>query len=312
MPKNSKPDVVAAGAIPWRERDGELEVLIIHRPKYDDWSWPKGKQDEGEAIPETAVREVREEVGLEIALGAPLAKTAYKVKHGLKHVHYWAAEVSPAIRAQQDGGEVDELRWVSPARARKLLTNSTDAEPLDRLVELWKDGDLRTRCLILVRHAKAKPRASWLKPEGDRPLAATGKRQAVAVGRLLECWRPAKVVSSPWLRCMQTVSGYARSAGLRVVEKNRLTEHSHARKPKKVAKFVDQAFESRDSLVFCTHRPVLPTVLEAFSTHLPKDLRRQLPTEDPYLVPGEMIVLTISRRHRDRIISLEQVKPVDS
>lgn len=308
---SSSSAVIAAGALCWRERDGELELLIIHRPKYDDWSWPKGKQDAGESIPETALREVSEEVGLRVTLGVPLAVTTYPVKQGRKDVWYWAAEIAPGVRAHPDEGEVDQLAWVTPGKARSLLTNASDLEPLDRLLELYEAGDLRTRAVIVVRHAKAKPRSGWTRAEGDRPLAATGKRQAMAVGRLLEAWQPQRVVSSPWVRCMQTVAGYAKAHGLQIKDKKRLTEAEHERRPDKVAKLMESVLDSSHSTVVCTHRPVLSTVLETLSGHLPEGLRERLPAKDPYLAPGEMIVLHLSRKHRDRIVSLEQVKPVD-
>ena len=308
---DARPPIVAAGAICWRERDGGFEVLIIHRPKYDDWSWPKGKQDRGESIPETAVRELCEEVGLEVTLGPPLTTTTYTVSKRRKDVYYWAAQIDPAARAVPDDGEVDRLEWVSPAKARKMLTNPTDTAPLDRLLELREAKDLRTRQIVVVRHAKAKPRSSWSRAEGERPLAATGRRQALAVGNLLACWRPARVISSPWMRCMQTVAGYAQRFSIPVKEKNRLTEAAHSRKPEKVTRLVHTLFDSNQSVVLCTHRPVLPTVLEALGKHCPKQLRSQLPAKDPYLTPGEMIVLNVSLKHRDRVISIEQVKPFD-
>ena len=310
-PKKTGPAVLAAGALIWREAQGRLELLIIHRPKYDDWSWPKGKQDRGETLPETAVREVREEVGLRITLGVPLAVTTYRVKQGRKDVHYWAAEAGSPARPQADGGEVDRLEWVSAKKARKLLTNRSDAEPLDRLVELHEAGDLRTRQIIVVRHAKAKPRSSWNRAEGDRPLAATGKRQAMGVWRVLACWQPQKVISSPWVRCMQTVAGYAQRYDLPVKEKKRLTEAEHQRKPGRVTKLVHGLFEGRSSVVVCTHRPVLPTVLEALREHASSAMSRSLPTKDPYLVPGEMIVVNQSLRHRSRTVSIEKVRPLD-
>lgn len=308
--KNS-PAVIAAGAICWREGNKGLEVLMIHRPKYDDWSWPKGKQDDGESIPETAVREVREEVGLKITLGAPLARTTYKVSKGKKEVHYWAAEIPAGKKARQDDGEVDRLEWVSPSTARDALTNSSDRYPLDRLLELYEAGDLRTRQIIVVRHAKAKPRSTWSRAESDRPLAATGKRQAHAVWRLLNAWKPGKIISSPWLRCMQTVAGYAKANGLGIKEKNRLTEAEHKRKPAKAAKLMESLFETNHSTVLCTHRPVLPTILKVINHHLPKDLRDGLPTKDPYLTPGQLLVLNQSLKHRDRVVSIEMIDPFD-
>lgn len=157
--------------------------------------------------------------GLHVTLGVPLAVTAYEVKGKPKEVYYWAAEAPAGQKAVADEGEVDELRWVSPKQARTMLTNATDKEPLDALLALAHAQNLRTRPVIIVRHAKAKPRASWAGAEGERSLAATGKRQALAVGRLLEAWQPERIVSSPWVRCMQTVYPYSKASGISIKEK---------------------------------------------------------------------------------------------
>lgn len=306
------PSVRAAGCLCWRS-DGRsgLELLIIHRPRYDDWSWPKGKQEDQETLPETAHREVLEEVGLDVRLGVPLPAIRYRAKSAEKHVHYWSAEIGPQDRPEADGHEVDRLEWVSPERARELLSNRSGLEPLERLVELHAAGDLSVRPVIIVRHAKAKPRSSWSRPEGDRPLAATGKRQAMAVTRLLEVWSPKRVVSSPWLRCLSTVTPYARAAGLKLKEKPQLTEAAHKRRPAKAGAVVESLFDKEPSAALCTHRPVLPTVLRVLRGRLDPQLRSILPEEDPYLAPGEMIVLQVSRKHRRRVVTVEIVKPFD-
>jgi len=305
------PDVQAAGCLCWRRAGSGVEVLLIHRPRYDDWSFPKGKQDEGETLPETAYREVREEIGLPARLGVPLPTIRYGVKDGTKDVHYWAAEFGPGARPEPDGREVDSVRWAAPDEARRLLTNPSDREPLDRLVELHERGDLATRPAIVVRHAKAKPRSSWSRAEGDRPLAATGKRQALAVTRLLQVWSPERVLTSPWLRCLSTVVPYARKAGVKVRERPQLTEAAHKRHPKKAAAVVQTMFDKDAPVALCTHRPVLPTVLRVLAQHMDGELARALPAKDPYLSPGEMIVLQVSRRHRRRVVSVELVKPFD-
>lgn len=306
------PSIRAAGCLCWRPAGhGGIEVLIIHRPRYDDWSWPKGKQDDHETLPETARREVLEEVGLSVRLGVSLPGIDYRVKGHDKHVSYWSAEISPLSIPQADGDEVDRLEWVSPERAAELLSSRSDLDPLDRLVELHQNGDLAVRPAIVVRHAKAKPRSSWSRPEGDRPLAATGKRQAMAVTRLLTVWSPQRVISSPWLRCLSTVTPYARTCGLKVKERPQLTEAAHKRRPGRAASVVASLFDKDVPVALCTHRPVLPTVLKVLRAHLSDDLARILPTEDPYLAPGEMIVLQVSRRHRRRVVSVEIVKPFD-
>lgn len=304
-------EINAAGALIWRYRRDQLQVLVIHRPNYDDWSWPKGKQDPGETLPEVAVREVREEVGLQITLGVPLAVTAYRVKKRSKEVFYWAAELPHGAKAKADEGEVDELRWVSPQQAREMLTNPTDCEPLDALISLYKKGLLRTRPVIVIRHTKAKPRSTWAGAEGERSLAATGKRQALAAGRLMEAWGPEKLISSPWVRCMQTLYPYAKNQGLPIKEKRALTEAANERSPKAAAKIVESLFDKYDKPVaLCTHRPVLPTILGVLTPRLPLSLSRHLPTEDPYLKPGEMWVLQVTGQEKT-VVSLEQIKPFD-
>lgn len=306
---DNMPPVVAAGCLIWREKKDKLEVLIIHRPHYDDWSLPKGKQDDGETIAETAVREVREEVGLQVTLGVPLAVTRYTVKHGKKEVFYWAAQLPAGAQAEADHGEVDVLRWVNLDQARKLLTNESDLEPLDALDNLYKRGALDTRPVIIVRHAKAKPRSSWAGAEGERTLAATGKRQALAVSSLLHAWEPGKVISSPWTRCMQTVSPYSKARGISIKQKSPLTEDGHHEHPKKVAKIVRSLFDKDETVALCTHRPVLPTVLKVLENQVGAKLAQRFPQADPYLAPGEMLVLQVSRGLKPRVVSFEQIKP---
>ncbi|MFJ6001500.1 NUDIX domain-containing protein [Arthrobacter sp. NPDC092385] len=302
--------VAAAGTLCWRIEKGLLEVLIIHRPRYKDWSWPKGKLDPGETTPECAVRETFEEVGLSVKLGIPLATIAYPVTSGEKVVHYWAARTERLIPTP-DGKEVDRVQWVSPERARDLLTNPSDVEPLDALVEAHRSKDLQTWPLIVVRHAKAKPRSSWSQAEGERPLAATGRRQAIAVSRLLQAWNPERVVSSPWVRCVQTISPYVnqRSAKLKLVDA--LTEHDAARKPGRARTAVERLFDKRRSVAVCTHRPVLPLVFSVLGDHMTSTLRRLLPAEDPYLAPGEAVICQVSSTNQGRIVSVEQFRAYD-
>jgi 8-oxo-dGTP pyrophosphatase MutT (NUDIX family)/phosphohistidine phosphatase SixA len=302
--------VTAAGALPWRVNKDGLEVLLIHRPRYDDWSWPKGKIDAGETIPECAVREVQEEIGLSAPLGIPLPPIHYHVASGLKVVHYWAVKVNGA-RLLPDGQEVDSLMWCTPEKAATLLSNPSDAVPLENLRVAYERGELNTWPLIVVRHAKAKPRSSWSKAEGDRPLAATGIRQAQAVGRLLKAWQPPRVVSSPWLRCVATVVPYSKAAGAKVKLVEALTEHRHARAPKKTAAVIEALFDKQRAVAVCTHRPALPTVMDQLAKHMAAPLRALLPSSEPYLSPGEVVVCHVAQGSKNRIVAVEQFKPFD-
>ncbi|WP_087873979.1 NUDIX hydrolase [Arthrobacter globiformis] len=302
--------VTAAGALPWRVKKDQLEVLLIHRPRYDDWSWPKGKLDPGETVPECAVREVEEEIGLVAPLGVPLPPIHYHVTAGLKVVHYWAVEVT-GNSLRPDGKEVDSVMWCTPERAASLLSNPTDRVPLEYLAAAHARKELQTWPLVIVRHAKAKPRSSWTKAEGERPLAATGVRQAQAVHRLLKAWKPLRVVTSPWLRCVATIAPYAKSSDAKVKLVDALTEHRHARNPKKAAAAVDALFDKQRAVVLCTHRPTLPTVLGRLAGYMTPRLKGLLPVADPYLAPGEMIVCHVAHGSKSRIVSVEQFKPFD-
>ncbi len=305
--------VTAAGAIPWRLNsvdNDQLEVLLIHRPRYDDWSWPKGKIDPGETIPECAVREVVEEIGLSAPLGIPLPPIHYHVPAGLKVVHYWAIDVDGAALVP-DGREVDSIMWCPPEKAARLLSNPSDIEPLQHLVNAHDRGELATWPLLIVRHAKAKPRSSWTKAEGDRPLAATGMRQAQSVGRLLQAWKPARIVSSPWLRCVATIAPYAKAADAKVKLNEALTEHRHGRSPQKTAAVIEGLFDKQRAVALCTHRPALPTVLKQLAKHMNSRLRDLLPSSDPFLAPGEIIVCHVAHGSKNKVVAVERFKPFD-
>jgi 8-oxo-dGTP diphosphatase len=302
--------VTAAGAIPWRIGKDGLEVLLIHRPRYDDWSWPKGKIDDGETIPECAIREVEEEIGLKASLGIPLPPIHYHVSAGLKVVHYWAVDVDGAT-LQPDGKEVDSVMWCAPEKAARLLSNPSDTDPLEFLVAAHARKELDTWPLLVLRHAKAKPRSSWTRAEGDRPLAATGRRQAQAVSRLLHAWKPLRISTSPWLRCIATVAPYAKSVDARVKTFEALTEHKHMRSPQKTAAVVESLFDKQRASLLCTHRPALPTVFKQLGHHMNPSLRALLPSKDPYLAPGELVVCHVARGSRNKIVAVERFKPFD-
>lgn len=307
--------ILAAGALCWRLHRGELEVLLIHRPRYDDWSWPKGKLDDGETLPECAVREVSEEIKLKIRLGVPLPVTRYGVrKNGRekpKEVWYWAARIMDGT-PEPDGEETDEVRWTSVAQARRMLTNVTDCEPLDELERLHASMRLNTVPFLILRHAKAKPRASWSRAEGDRPLAATGKRQAKTVERLLTAWRPRLIESSPWRRCVETVAPYVKRHRHKLKYRKSLTEKRAEEQPQKPSHRTRKSLEVLQPTVLCTHRPVLPMVLEELRRWVKDEvLLEALPTADPYLKPGAVVVAQQAVDRGGEIVSLEIYEPFE-
>jgi 8-oxo-dGTP pyrophosphatase MutT (NUDIX family) len=122
-------EVKASGGVVWRRADYGIEVALVHRPRYDDWSFPKGKLDPGESWENAALREVEEEVGLRCRLGHELPPTSYRDNKGrAKVVRYWMME--PLDGRFEPSREVDEVRWLSPPEADRLLTYEHDRELL--------------------------------------------------------------------------------------------------------------------------------------------------------------------------------------
>jgi 8-oxo-dGTP diphosphatase len=200
----------------WRRDGDRLQIALIHRPRYDDWSLPKGKVDDGETIPATAVREVLEETGFRAILGRHLAKIGYQVAirggQGTadKTVDYFSAEAAGG--AFSVNHEVDELRWMDGAEAETLLTRRADVE----VVRAFYALPAELKKVLLVRHAKAGKRDDWNGDDDLRPLAAAGLRQAEALRVLLPMFGVQRVLAAPRLRCVQTVQGVADDLGVEI------------------------------------------------------------------------------------------------
>lgn len=305
--------VVAAGAILWRLEKGELKVAIIHRSRYDDWSWPKGKIDKGETIPQAAVREIREETGLKVNLGVHLAEINYKLPNGSdKEVHYWAANVTDKALANskfKPSEEVAKVDWKTVTQARKLLSYEFDYLPLNNLVSLFESGLLETKPLIILRHAKAMARSDWkggkAVEDGRRPLHEFGKQQAKALIPTIAAFGPKQVVSSPWKRCKDTVTPYATKKKLAVIERHQLSELGNAKRPSRTSDVIQDFVERNKSVVICSHRPSLPTILKTLSSYAPLSLRKQI-NEASTLRPGQMLVAHVSRSgKKPRVVAVE-------
>ncbi|RUP86675.1 NUDIX hydrolase [Dermabacter sp. HSID17554] len=301
--------ILAAGALVWREKRGKLQVLLVHRPKYDDWSIPKGKLEPGESFVAAAVREVEEETGYRIRLDRPLPTVDYRTHGRPKTVRYWAAQV----RAQTGPGpknpkEIDRVEWVAVSKAREILTRKSDRDLLKRVLDFADHGELSTTPVIVQRHAAAQSRAKWRKgDEKTRPLRRKGRKQAAALPPLLGAYAPKSVVTSPWRRCLETIEPFALEGGIDIVEKPELTEHAHAKRPARAAAVMERAIAEAARTVVCTHRPVLPTVIAAAKNACAKEVRGKLPRENPYLAPGEMLVLHTTER--GRIVDVERHLP---
>lgn len=251
------PVIETAGALVWRVRQGRLQVQLVHRPRYDDWSWPKGKHEDGEALSTTAVREVTEETGKPIVVGVPLPGLQYLTPEGrVKRVHYWAARragaetdaralAARAPVAPVNKREIDRTEWLDADEAAERLTRASDRGPLDELREAHADLRLDTRALVIVRHGRAVPRQTWHGEEQERPLTPVGHAQASALVPVLAGYGVSTVVSSRWERCATTMDPYVRAAGLRPEYSDSLGEAQHERSPARVAAAVRTCWSSR-------------------------------------------------------------------
>lgn len=257
-------EVLAAGALPWRCRKGHLEVALVHRPRYDDWSWPKGKLDPGERFPDAAVREVAEETGLRIRLGRPLPSAFYPLMHrsaatATKVVRYWAGEVIDGDGTLEH--EIDEVAWLGPVPASDRLSHPRDREQLRALVGFAEDLSLASWPLIVVRHAKAARRSAWDGPDPRRPLTRQGRTRAAELVPLVAAYGITRVLSSPSIRCTETMRPYADAAQVDVRIRPGLSEEGHAARPGRARHHLLRLIERGEPAALCSHGPVLPDLL---------------------------------------------------
>ncbi len=279
-------DLLAAGAVVVRDRG--RQVLVVHRPKYDDWSFPKGKLDPGEHLTTAAVREVEEESGVRIRLGRPLPEQRYGIGNGrMKVVHYWVGHPVSGedVENYSPNAEVDEVRWVGWHEASQLLSYRRDRH----ILAAAEPHAVATSTLVVLRHGKAVPRKEHTGDDRARALQAEGVEQAHAVVELLSAYGVTRVHSSTSTRCLDTVLPYVHAHGLGLKAHDYLSEEGED--AERIAALVTTLAKPERSSVLCSHRPVIPAVLDA------------LEVSDVRLTPGGCLIL-----HLDggSVVSAEQ------
>ncbi len=235
----------------------------MHRPKYDDWSLPKGKLDPGEHLVACAVREVLEETGHAVCLGAPLGLQSYPVDGATKLVHYWAARADDTAAPWAGTEEIDRLEFVDAARAASRLTHERDVELVRQAEALLGTPPEPTSPLVVLRHTKATSRKRWQGHDPERPLDPRGMAQADRLAVLLACFGVQRVVSSDSLRCVDTVRPYATAVRVHVELEPRVSEEAHADGADGAAAAVTELMDDPRPSVLCSHRPVLPDIVAA-------------------------------------------------
>jgi 8-oxo-dGTP diphosphatase len=250
----------AAGGVVWRKAangNGEsVEVAIIHRPRYNDWTIPKGKLNPGEIELEGAVREIAEETGYRVTVGRPLGEVNY-IKDGRpKVVRYWAMRAEGGIFTPSR--EVDELRWLPVPEAMRLITVDRDRD----LLKTFSAGPASTKAILLVRHATAGSRADWDGPDARRPLDEGGHQQADALVWLLTRFDIREVISAPPLRCTQTVEPVSAAVGLTVREEAVLSEDDYYGREDEAMSLVKGVGTAGTGTVLCSQGGVIPDLLQ--------------------------------------------------
>jgi 8-oxo-(d)GTP phosphatase len=264
-------DVLAAGAVVIRKD----AVLLVHRPRYGDWSFPKGKLDRGELAPVAAVREVGEETGVRVRLGAPLRPQRYPNGNRMKTVSYWHGRVvgDHSVEGYVVNDEIDEVAWVPVDKAQRRLSYTYDQETLAEA--LGSEG--RTLALVLLRHGHAYSRKAWRHNDRRRPLLSTGRHQIERLTPLLDTYGLTRLVTSTSLRCVQSVAPFAAFSGWPVQETDGLSEEDAT--AESVVEILDDLLHGKECALLCTHRPVFPSIFDA------------LGIEADRLAPGELLVV---------------------
>lgn len=260
MPSDPTP-VHAAGGLVWRPGPrGRVEMALVHRPRYKDWSLPKGKANRGETPPMTAHREVWEETGFRTVLGRRLTTVRYAVATGPKLVEYFAARAVDGDFVPNR--EVDKLRWLAPDDARDLVSYEFDRAVMDT----FERQPTTVSSIVLVRHARAGVREAWDGPDESRPLDAKGRRQSAALRRELAPFGPLAVYSAPVERCRATVSGLAKDNGLVVQLEPALGEESYRENPAGARRFLAALGAAGRPVVVCSQGGVIPGVVKSLAS----------------------------------------------
>ena len=321
-------DVRAAGAVLWRTgtNGAGVEVALIHRPRYDDWSLPKGKAKPGEHPLVNAVREVAEETGVRPVLGRPLGRSRYQVRAVPKRVDYWAATPAPPPSAQRSiglhgqhvpngsaasrvcgdsaelggGGEVDKLEWLPVDVAMRRLSYQRDAAILGEFAARPN----ATVPYILLRHASAGRKGDGPSDDRLRPLDEAGAVQAATLAALLGCFGSARAFSSATARCVETVLPYGLAAGVPVTADPALTwgagggaEASEAVASARLAGLL----ADRAATIVCGHGETLPDMLAQACRYF----GAALPSE-PSLDKAAFWVLHVAPHAAERFVVLER------
>jgi 8-oxo-dGTP diphosphatase len=273
---------IAAGGVIWRKNSkNEIEVVLVHRSRYDDWSLPKGKLDSGETLIGCAYRELIEETDLSIKLGPYVGEVEYFVPDGLKKVSYWAATLIGDQKPFAANQEVDAIGWFTLIEAADKATRDSDREILAKFEDIPYD----TSALIMLRHAKALAREEWQGEDDDRPLDILGQQQAKRMHSIYQVYGLQQIHTSDAVRCLDTISQVARIEELHPIITSAVSEYTWKKNKDKALDYAKELIKINEQILLCSHNPVLPRMMEKLTKKIDFDY------PDNKLLPGEAWVL---------------------
>jgi 8-oxo-(d)GTP phosphatase len=259
--------IAAAGAVLWRPAGPGLEVCVVHRPAYDDWSLPKGKLDHGEHPLPAALREVLEETGVRGRPELRLDDVAYTLPDGRpKTVQFWSMRADdrhPAVPAA-DPDEIDDIAWLDPDAAAARLSYPADRALVEHVAAL----PAITQQTMLIRHGHAGERKKWDGDDALRPVDALGRQQAAGLAEVLAPFAPEQLYAATPLRCKQTLEPLAEATGLPIVIDSAFAEPADpddAPAKAKVAAARLVELRATERAAICSQGKVIPPMLAALA-----------------------------------------------
>jgi 8-oxo-dGTP pyrophosphatase MutT (NUDIX family)/phosphohistidine phosphatase SixA len=312
LTRAQQPPVQAAGALCWKLKDGELRVLLIGRTRDGDISLPKGKAEPGELLPHTAVREVEEETGLRVRLGAPLGQIQYTLPGGRpKTVHYWAARVRSkhsSLKSFTPNGEIASVEWATVDEARERLSYPHDVEILNTFAARIDEGQAKTFPIVLLRHGKAVAQSDWDGPDAKRPLQSRGVLQSEGLIPSLEAFAPEKLITSDAVRCADTLKPLAAKLGKKLKKTAAISQDAYENGDASVRQVVQKRLSKRVPAVLCSHGPVLPELVRCIAREAGSPITPELRRAGE-LDTGGFAVIHLTESAEPRIVAVENYGP---
>lgn len=248
--------VTAAGGVVWRLHDGAVQVALIHRPRYDDWSLPKGKLVDGETVLAAAVREVSEELGAQTAVSRRIGRVRYQLDGARKQVTYWAMRHVGGRFSAND--EADAMEWLGVGKARKRLSYDIDR----RVLGDFAATPAADSVIVLVRHAKAGRRSEWRGDDDLRPLDAAGRAQAERLADFLRCFAPTRLYSADRTRCVQTLEPAAAALDLPITIEPAFADEAYSAAPGATQTSLLALAKPGKVSVVCSQGITIPALIE--------------------------------------------------